>query len=48
VAATGSCLLPDSGDAMTWTIGDHGFVMTLSSGVPGLIAALRHRRSKEG
>jgi predicted naringenin-chalcone synthase len=25
VAATGSCVLPDSADAMTWTIGDHGF-----------------------
>jgi predicted naringenin-chalcone synthase len=37
VAATGSCLLPDSAGAMTWTIGDHGFVMTLSKGVPGLI-----------
>src|SRR5438034_1284983 len=23
---------------MTWTIGDHGFVMTLSKRVPGLIA----------
>ena len=38
VAATGSCLIPDSADAMTWTIGDHGFVMTLSKRVPGLIA----------
>jgi predicted naringenin-chalcone synthase len=40
--ATGSCLLPDSADAMTWTVGDHGFEMTLSRQVPGLIA--RHLR----
>jgi predicted naringenin-chalcone synthase len=38
VAATGSCLLPDSADDMTWVIGDHGFEMTLSRGVPGKIA----------
>jgi predicted naringenin-chalcone synthase len=38
VAATGSCLIPDTADAMTWTIGDHGFEMTLSKQVPGLIA----------
>jgi predicted naringenin-chalcone synthase len=37
VAATGSCLLPDSLDAMTWRIGDHGFEMTLSPNVPDLI-----------
>jgi predicted naringenin-chalcone synthase len=42
VAATGSCLIPDSADAMTWTIGEHGFEMTLSKQVPGLIA--RHLR----
>ena len=39
VTATGSCLLPDSADAMTWTIGDRGFEMTLAKRVPGLIAA---------
>ncbi len=39
VAATGSCLLPDSQDAMTWLIGDHGFEMTLSNRVPDLIHA---------
>jgi predicted naringenin-chalcone synthase len=39
VAATGSCLFPDSAYAMTWKIGDHGFEMTLSTRVPGLIAA---------
>jgi predicted naringenin-chalcone synthase len=38
VTATGACLVPDSADAMTWTIGDHGFEMTLSKRVPGLIA----------
>ncbi|MEX2118637.1 MAG: type III polyketide synthase [Pirellulales bacterium] len=37
VTATGSCLLPDSADAMTWTIGDHGFEMALSPRVPDLI-----------
>jgi predicted naringenin-chalcone synthase len=37
VAATGSCLVPDSAEVMTWTVGDHGFEMTLSKRVPGLI-----------
>jgi predicted naringenin-chalcone synthase len=37
VLATGSCLLPDSEDAMTWQIGDHGFEMQLSPRVPELI-----------
>ncbi|MFT5207320.1 MAG: putative naringenin-chalcone synthase [Candidatus Omnitrophota bacterium] len=35
--ATGSYLFNDSQDAMTWTISDHGFKMTLSSEVPHLI-----------
>jgi predicted naringenin-chalcone synthase len=35
---TGSCLVPDSEDAMTWRIGDHGFIMSLSARVPQLIA----------
>jgi prepilin-type processing-associated H-X9-DG protein len=39
VSANGSCLCPDSEEAMTWTIGDHGFGMTLSKKVPGLIAS---------
>jgi predicted naringenin-chalcone synthase len=39
VAATGSYLIPDSEDAMTWHIGDHGFTMTLAPSVPGLIGA---------
>lgn len=37
VAACGSCLFPDSTECMTWRIGDHGFEMTLSARVPGLI-----------
>lgn len=37
VAATGSYLFPGSTNDMTWTIGDHGFEMTLSKRVPGLI-----------
>ena len=37
VAANGACLFPDCEDAMTWTIGDHNFEMTLSKRVPGLI-----------
>ncbi|HEY7314025.1 MAG TPA: type III polyketide synthase [Gemmataceae bacterium] len=37
ISATGSCLLPDSRQAMGWNIGDHGFEMTLSKRVPGLI-----------
>jgi predicted naringenin-chalcone synthase len=36
--ASGSCIFPNSAEAMTWTIGDHGFEMTLSKKVPGLIA----------
>lgn len=37
VAASGTLLLPDSADAMSWRIGDHGFRMTLSPEVPELI-----------
>ena len=37
VAAQGTLLLPNSSDAMTWKVGDHGFRMTLSAGVPSLI-----------
>ncbi|WP_435020432.1 type III polyketide synthase [Tundrisphaera sp. TA3] len=41
-AGSGSYLLPDCGDAMSWTIGDQGFAMTLSSRVAPIIAeALR-------
>jgi predicted naringenin-chalcone synthase len=42
VAATGSCLVPASADAMSWVVGDHGFEMALSRRVPELIA--RHLR----
>ena len=38
VVASGSSLFPDSAEAMTWRIGDHGFEMTLSARVPALIA----------
>jgi predicted naringenin-chalcone synthase len=38
VAATGSCLIPDTADAMGWTVGDHGFEMALARRVPSLIA----------
>lgn len=37
LTASGSVVLPESSDAMTWTVGDHGFEMTLSKRVPGLI-----------
>lgn len=37
VCASGSYLMPDSSDFMTWRIGDHGFKMTLSPRVPELI-----------
>lgn len=37
VGATGTFLLPESRDDMTWRIGDHGFRMTLSARVPDLI-----------
>jgi len=40
---SGSCLIPDSAPDMAWTVGDHGFEMTLSRRVPGLIA--RHLRT---
>jgi predicted naringenin-chalcone synthase len=42
LTGTGSCILPNSADDMSWTLGDHGFEMTLSKRVPGLIA--RHLR----
>jgi predicted naringenin-chalcone synthase len=37
VTASGSCILGDSRDSITWRIGDHGFEMTLSGQVPQLI-----------
>ncbi len=38
VAGAGSQLFAGSEDAMTWRVGNHGFEMTLSARVPGLIA----------
>jgi predicted naringenin-chalcone synthase len=37
LAGTASRIAPNSSDAMCWRIGDHGFEMTLSRDVPGLI-----------
>lgn len=37
VAASGSFLLSEAEEAMTWRIGDHGFRMTLSPRIPDLI-----------
>jgi predicted naringenin-chalcone synthase len=37
--ACGSRVFPDSAKAMTWSITDHGFAMSLSKQVPSLIAA---------
>lgn len=39
LVATGSRLIADSAEAMTWHIGDHGFRMTLSAEVPDRIRA---------
>ncbi|MCC9657031.1 type III polyketide synthase [Rhodopirellula halodulae] len=39
ILTVGSCLIPDSQDAMTWRIGDNGFIMTLEASVPGFIEA---------
>jgi predicted naringenin-chalcone synthase len=37
IQAQGTFLMPESGNAMSWRIGDHGFRMTLSAEVPELI-----------
>lgn len=39
LAASGSCLIPESAADMGWVVGDHGFEMTLSRRVPGQITA---------
>jgi len=39
LTANGSCLIPEAADAMTWTIADHGFGMTLSKRIPEVIGA---------
>jgi predicted naringenin-chalcone synthase len=38
IVASGSTLIAESEDAMSWRIGDHGFQMTLSARLPELIA----------
>jgi predicted naringenin-chalcone synthase len=37
LVANGSVVIPNSADAMSWSVGDHGFEMTLSRAVPQLI-----------
>jgi predicted naringenin-chalcone synthase len=37
VAVCGSYVFPDSREAMTWSVTDHGFTLTLSPKVPTLI-----------
>lgn len=37
LAASGSVVIPDTEDLMSWRIGDHGFEMTLSPSVPDVI-----------
>ncbi|QDS87759.1 Alpha-pyrone synthesis polyketide synthase-like Pks18 [Rosistilla ulvae] len=37
IEATGACLIEDTNDEMSWHIGDHGFQMRLTSGVPDCI-----------
>jgi len=39
LAGNGGCVIPGSAGAMTWTIGDHGFAMTLGRQVPSLISS---------
>ena len=39
LAATGSYVFPNTAGAMTWSIGNHGFAMTISTELPGLIQA---------
>lgn len=38
VVASGSVILPETEDLMSWRIGDHGFKMTLSPRVPDVIS----------
>jgi predicted naringenin-chalcone synthase len=37
LVSCGSCVIPETDDAMTWRVGNHGFEMTLSAKVPSLI-----------
>jgi prepilin-type processing-associated H-X9-DG protein len=39
LVGSGSCLIPDSEDAMTWRLANHGFIMSLSARVPELIGS---------
>lgn len=39
LVGTGSCLIPDSRESMSWRVGDHGFEMRLTSDVPRHIEA---------
>jgi len=39
LVASGSTVVPDSEEMMSWRIGDHGFEMTLSPQIPDLIKA---------
>jgi alpha-pyrone synthase len=39
LAVSGSCLIPGTSAEMSWTVGNHGFEMSLSRKVPGSIAA---------
>src|SRR5262249_10079524 len=39
VTAAGSCLVPDSAPAMTWSIGNPGFTLALAKSRPRLIAS---------
>jgi len=40
IAACGSFVFPDSREAMTWSVTDHGFTLTLSPRVPTLIGTM--------
>lgn len=42
LAATGSNVFPDTAEAMAWSIGNHGFEMSISSELPRLIQANLH------
>jgi predicted naringenin-chalcone synthase len=39
LSETGSCVLPDSRGAMSWSVGDHGFEMRLTNEVPEFISS---------
>ncbi|HYO26247.1 MAG TPA: type III polyketide synthase [Lacipirellulaceae bacterium] len=39
LAATGSYVFPNTAGAMTWSVGNHGFAMTISTELPSLIQA---------